>query len=89
MLLYDKIDIAICCNENSTDWELHDLIIASNGRIVDVLMSGIREKTRANQNAPQDEFNLYAEEINYLIQRINSHPTSLKRDQPEAAPIEH
>ena len=30
-LLYDKIDIAICCNENATDWEIHDFIVATDG----------------------------------------------------------
>ena len=28
-LLYDKIDAAISCNENASDWELHDFIVAS------------------------------------------------------------
>ena len=28
-LLYDKIDASISCNENASDWELHDFIVAS------------------------------------------------------------
>ena len=80
MLVYDKIDIAICCNESATDWELHDLIVASNGQIVDLLMKGMREKARKNAQVAHDEYELYADEINYFISRLNSHPTSLARD---------
>ena len=36
-LLYDKIDAAISCNENASDWELNDFIVASGGQIVDIL----------------------------------------------------
>lgn len=28
-VLYDMIEYAITCNENISDWELHDFIIAS------------------------------------------------------------
>jgi len=50
MLLYDKIDIAICCNENSSDWDIHEFIVATNGKILDVMMEGMREKTRMNNS---------------------------------------
>jgi hypothetical protein len=48
MLLYDKIDIVICCNEQSSDWDVHEFIIASNGRIIEMLLAGMREKQRMN-----------------------------------------
>ena len=43
-LLYDKIDAAISCNENASDWELHDFIITSGGKIVDILQQGLNLK---------------------------------------------
>ena len=30
-LLYDRVDAAIACNENASDWALHDFIVTSNG----------------------------------------------------------
>ena len=81
MLVYDKIDIAICCNESATDWELHDLIVASKGQIVDILMAGLREKAAKNRQVAHDEYELYAEEIHFFIQRLNAHPTSLAHDR--------
>lgn len=36
-LLYDKIDASIACNENASDWELHDFIIASGGKVKQLL----------------------------------------------------
>ena len=30
-LLYDRVDAFIIANENVSDWEIHDYIVASNG----------------------------------------------------------
>ena len=30
-VLYDMIEYAITCNENISDWELHDFIVSSYG----------------------------------------------------------
>ena len=65
--MYDRIDIAICCNERSSDWDVHDYIIASNGKIIDVLMEGMREQIRRNQQVGHEEFDLYQNEINFLM----------------------
>ena len=45
-LLYDKIDASISCNENASDWELHDFIVASGGKIVDILQKGLDTKAQ-------------------------------------------
>ena len=44
-LLYDKIDASIACNENASDWELHNLITDSKGQIVRALAQGLEEKS--------------------------------------------
>lgn len=36
-VLYDLIDYAITCNENISDWELHNFIIASDGELPRIL----------------------------------------------------
>ena len=35
-LLYDRVDAFIIANENVSDWEIHDYIVASRGTIFDV-----------------------------------------------------
>ena len=45
-LLYDKIDAAIICNENASDWELNDFIVASGGQIVEILQKELDKKAQ-------------------------------------------
>ena len=42
-LLYDRVDAAIACNENASDWALHDFIVTSNGQIVEILKKKLEE----------------------------------------------
>jgi len=35
------IEYAITCNENISDWELHDFIVASQGTLPKVLQDGL------------------------------------------------
>jgi len=74
-LLYDKIDAAISCNESASDWELHDFIIASQGRIAAILQTGLAEKSKNVNDLGKEEFEMYHEEMVFFIDRINSHPT--------------
>jgi hypothetical protein len=40
-VLYDMIEYAITCNENISDWELHNFIIASEGMLPKILQDGL------------------------------------------------
>lgn len=67
--LYDMIEYAITCNEQISDWELHDYIIASGGMLPKVLQDGLwglqrrHEKFRLDSEETQE----YIDEIDYLV----------------------
>ena len=77
-LLYDKIDAAISCNENASDWELNDFIVASGGQIVDILRKGLDTKSQNVSDQGREEFEMYCTEINFFIERLSKHPTLVK-----------
>jgi len=77
-LLYDKIDSAIAANENASDWELHELIVASGGKIVDLLVEGLSERQKNVSELGKEEFEMYTQEINFFIERLKNHPTLVK-----------
>ena len=77
-LLYDKIDSAIASNENASDLELHDFIVASGGKIVDLLVEGLTERKKNVSELGKEEFEMYMQEINFFIERLKNHPTLVK-----------
>lgn len=77
-LLYDKIDSAISCNENASDWELHDFIVASSGTIVERLRIGLEEKSRNVSEHGREEFDMYTQEIAFFLERLSNHPSLSK-----------
>lgn len=68
-VLYDMIEYAITCNENISDWELHDFIVASAGYLPKVLFDGLWGMTRRFEKFKSDneETQEYVDEIDYLI----------------------
>lgn len=74
-LLYDKIDSAISCNENASDWELHDFIIASHGSIAQLIRQGLEAKSQNVSDLGKEEFEMYRDEMIFFIDRIESHPS--------------
>ena len=77
-LLYDKIDAAISCNENASDWELHDEIVASKGKIAEMLQNELEKKANNVSDQGREEFEMYCQEINFFIERLSKHPTMVK-----------
>jgi hypothetical protein len=76
-VLYDMIEYAITCNENISDWELHDFIIASQGMLPKLLHDGLWGLQRRYEKfkIDNDETQEYVDEIDFLIQRTLHHPT--------------
>ena len=68
-LLYDMIEYAITCNENISDWELHDFIIASQGMLPKMLQEGLWNIQRSYDKFKIDseETQEYIDEIDFLI----------------------
>ena len=77
-LLYDKIDAAISSNEQASDWELHDFIVASQGKILDILRAGLEDKAKHVSDQGREEFEMYSQEISFFVERISNHPTMVK-----------
>lgn len=73
------IEYAITCNENISDWELHNFIIASEGMLPKILQDGLWGLQRKHEkfSIDQDETQEYVDEIDYLIQRTLHHPSML------------
>lgn len=74
-MLYDKIDAAIACNENVSDWELHDFISTSGGAISNLLKSGLESKSQNINDLGKEEFSKYRDEMVFFIDRLEAHPT--------------
>ena len=73
--MYDKIDSAISCNENASDWELHDFIIASGGQIIKLVKEGLEKKSENVNDLGKEEFDMYKQEMVFFIDRLGVHPT--------------
>lgn len=63
------IEYAITYNENISDWELHDFIVASQGTLPKVLSDGLWGLQRSNEKfkIDRDETQEYVDEVDYLI----------------------
>ena len=85
-LLYDKIDAAISCNENASDWELHDFIVSSQGLIGSILQKGLDAKSVNVNDLGKEEFEMYSQEVMFFIERIGTHPTMVKMQANAPAP---
>jgi hypothetical protein len=79
-VLYDMIEYAITCNENISDWELHDFIVASQGMLPKIMHDGCWGNIRRYEKfkVDSDETQEYKDEIDFLIQRTLHHPTMKK-----------
>ena len=68
-VLYDMIEYAITCNENISDWELHDFIVSSHGTLPKVYQDGLWGLQRRHEKfkLDLDETQEYVDEIDYLI----------------------
>ena len=70
--MYDQTEFAIECNENITDFELHDYIVQTEGKIASDLYKGMQ--TYQQMEEQDDELISFIEEIHFLHTRCMDHP---------------
>jgi len=77
-MMFDKVEACIIANEQVSDWELHDFIVASGGKIIDIYNRGLQEKRQNVVPETLPEFKHYEKEINFFLERISLHPTMVE-----------